>query len=74
MSPANDLDQPGALLRSPTHTNACKDAFDSKQLWETYGIVSGVTVGLVSLYSVSALLTCPASRLRTIFHTQISPN
>ena len=26
------------------HTNACKAAFDSKTLWEAYGIVSEVTV------------------------------
>ena len=70
-SPTNDLDQRDPLLRTPVHTNACKDAFDSKKLWETYGIVSGVTVGHVSFSSMSASFTSSASHLRNIFPMQI---
>jgi hypothetical protein len=43
-SPANNLDKPDPLLRSSDHTNACKAAFSSKTLWETYGIVDDATV------------------------------
>ena len=48
-SPADDLDRSDPLLRSSEHTNACKAAFDSKALWETYGIIDNVTVSLVPL-------------------------
>jgi hypothetical protein len=43
-SPANNLDELDPLLRSAKHTNACKAAFSSKTLWETYGIVDEATV------------------------------
>lgn len=32
------------MLRSAEHTAVCKAAFDSKTLWETYGVVDEVTV------------------------------
>lgn len=31
-------------MRSSEHTNVCKAAFDSKTLWEGYGIIGGVMV------------------------------
>ena len=46
-SPADDLDRPDPLFRSPKHTKACKAAFDSKTLWEKYGIIDDATVSLV---------------------------
>jgi hypothetical protein len=35
---------PDPVLRSAEHMNACKAAFGSKTLWETYGIVNEATV------------------------------
>ena len=43
MSLANNLDRPDAMLQLTKHTNACKAAFNSKALWETYGIVEWVS-------------------------------
>jgi len=48
-SPPGDLDQVDQLLRSSDHTNACKAAFDSKMLWESYGIIGDVKVGFCSI-------------------------
>jgi len=45
-SPPGDLDQADQLLRSSDHTNACKAAYDSKTLWENYGIIGDVKVSL----------------------------
>ena len=55
-SPTN-LDQPNPILRSKEHTNACKAAFDSKTLWEKYGIVGGVTVSYSPLHLTYRHLT-----------------
>ena len=43
-SPAGNLDKSDPVLRSAEHTNACKDAFGLKTLWETYGIINEATV------------------------------
>ena len=45
----DDLDQPDPLLRSPEHTEACKAAFNTKILWETYRIIDNVMVSLLAL-------------------------
>ena len=36
------------MLRFTEHTQACRLAYDSKEIWEQYGIVDDVTVGPVS--------------------------
>ena len=51
-SPPHNLDQMDPLLRSSEHTAACKTAFDSKTLWERYGIIGNVTASLVLVPSI----------------------
>ena len=46
-SSPDDLDQKDPLLWSSEHTSACKESFDSKTLWEKYGIVDTVIVSLI---------------------------
>ena len=41
---AGNLDKSDPVLRSAEHTNACKDTFGLKTLWETYGIINEATV------------------------------
>ena len=61
-SPPSDLDKTDPLLRSLEHTNACKAAFDSKTLWERYGIIGNVTVSSTPYYYTAIPLTHLFSR------------
>ena len=72
-SPTN-LDQPNPILRSKEHTNACKAAFDSKTLWEKYGIVGGVTVSYSPVHRTNHHLTPTPSRSPNTFPTRTSTN
>ena len=72
-SPPNYLDRPNPILRSKEHTHACKSAFDSKTMWENYGIVDNV---IVSHQPVCPVFShhCSSSRSPNIFPVQISTN
>ena len=48
-SPPSDLDRSNPILRSKEHTHACKSAFNSKTVWENYGIVDDVIVSHQSI-------------------------
>ena len=43
-APAGDLDQPNSLLCSQEHTEACLEAFDNQDVWDSYGIIADIIV------------------------------
>jgi len=59
IAPPENLDRIGSVLRSCEHTATCIDAFDYKELWDKYGIISDVQVCYLLALPTAALNSSP---------------